>query len=101
MRRESTDIEDMFIAHIGGMDTFARGLINAAKILTDDVIPGMVKERYASYDQGFGKKIADGKATFEDCEAYVKEHGEPVARSGKQEKYEMLLNSYNWEREGQ
>lgn len=85
----------MFIAHIGAMDTFARGLLNAEKILSEGVIPGMVKQRYASYASGFGKTVAEGKTTLEDCEKYVKEHGEPVMISGKQEKYEMIFNGYN------
>ena len=94
VRRESTDDEDLFIGHIGAMDTFARGLRNAAKIREDGVLSKMVKARYSSYDDGFGKKIEEGTLTLEDCEAFIIEHGEPKQTSGKQELYEMVLNRY-------
>ncbi len=94
VRRESTDDADLFIGHIGAMDTFARGLRIAAKIREDGVLPGMVKERYASFDDGFGKKVEEGTVTLEDCEEYVKKNGEPEQRSGKQELFEMVLNRY-------
>lgn len=55
VRRESSDVEDMFIAHVGAFDTFARGLRNAARLLEEGVLPNMVKERYSSFDHGFGK----------------------------------------------
>jgi xylose isomerase len=84
----------MFIAHVGAFDTFARGLRNAARLLEEGVLPNMVKERYSSFDQGFGKLIETGKATLEDCEAFIKQHGEPQQRSGQQEKYECILNTY-------
>merc|ERR1719318_1354628 len=57
VRRESTAVQDMFIAHIGAMDSFARGLRNAVKIIQDGVLPGMVEERYSSYKSGIGAKI--------------------------------------------
>jgi len=95
VRRESTDVEDMFIAHIGAMDTFARGLKIAAQIIHDNIIPNLVKERYSTYDSGIGKEISQGKATFEECEEYIHKHGEPPKSSGKQEKYELLYNYYN------
>lgn len=94
VRRESTDVEDMFIAHIGAMDTFARGLKIAAHVLQDGVIPKMIKDRYESYDNGFGKQIEDGHATLEECEKFILDHGEPQLRSGKQEKYELIFNVY-------
>jgi xylose isomerase len=94
VRRESTDLDDMFLAHIGAMDTFARGLKNAVKILDDGLLPGAVKERYSGFDKGIGKKIEDGDATLEELEEYVVKHGEPEVRSGQQEKYESLLNRY-------
>lgn len=94
VRRESTDDEDLFIGHIGAMDTFAKALRIVAKIKEDGVLPRMVKERYSSFDDGFGKQIEENSLTLEDCEEYVKEHGEPRQRSGKQELYEIILNRY-------
>jgi xylose isomerase len=94
VRRESTDVEDMFISHIGAMDAFARGLKIAAQVIETNVIPKLVSERYSSYDSGIGKSIEEGKATFEECEEYIRKNGEPPAVSGKQEKYELLFNRY-------
>jgi len=95
LRRESTDLEDLFIGHVNGMDTFARGLRIAAKIKTDGKLDGLVNQRYASYQSSdLGKLIRNGKATFEDCEKFVFEHGEPKKASAKQEQYESLVNSY-------
>eukprot|EP00946_MAST-07B_sp_MAST-7B-sp1_P000307 g307.t1 len=94
VRRESTELRDMFIAHIGAMDAFARGLRNAARIIADNKIPAMVAERYSSYDSGFGAKIEAGEVTLEDCEAYCKAQGEPKQISGRAEEYEMIMNHY-------
>lgn len=94
VRRESTDLEDLFIAHIGAMDAFARGLRNAVCVLQDGLLPGLVKERYSSYSHGLGQKVDDGSATLEDLETYIKQNGEPKVTSGKQEKYEMIFNHY-------
>jgi len=94
LRRESTDLEDLFIGHINGMDTFARALRIAAKIKQDDKLHKLVKERYASYDSGIGARIKSGQATFEECEKFIFEHGEPKKVSAKQEQYESLINSY-------
>lgn len=94
VRRESTDDVDLFIGHIGAMDTYARALRIAAKIREEGTLPGMIKERYSSFDSGFGKKVEEGTATLEDCEKYIQENGEPEQRSGKQELYEMILNRY-------
>jgi len=94
VRRESTDDADLFIGHIGAMDTFARGLRIAAKIREDGVMADMVKKRYSSFDDGIGKKVEEGTLTLEECEEYVKKHGEPEKRSGQQELYEMILNRY-------
>ena len=94
LRRSSTDPEDIFIAHISGMDTIAKALLNAAAIMEESPIPGMVKERYASYDSGLGKKFEDGKASLEELYDYAKKNGEPVAASGKQELYETILALY-------
>ena len=91
LRRNSTDPEDIFIAHISGMDAMARALENAAEILENSELPRMVKERYASFDSGEGKDFEDGKLSLEDLVAYAKEHGEPAQISGKQELYETIV----------
>lgn len=91
LRRNSTDPEDIFIAHISGMDAMARALENAAEILEHSELPRMVKERYASFDSGKGKDFEDGKLSLEDLVAYAKEHGEPTQISGKQELYESIV----------
>lgn len=95
IRRNSTDLEDIFIAHICGMDAMARALLNAAAILEESPIPAMVKERYSSFDSGEGKKFEEGKMTLEDLVAYAKKNGEPKQTSGKQELYETILNIYS------
>ncbi len=95
LRRNSTDPEDIFIAHICGMDAMARGLLSAAAIVEESPIPAMIKERYASFDSGKGKEFEDGKLGLEDLVAYAKSHGEPKQTSGKQELYETLLNIYS------
>ena len=95
LRRSSTDPEDIFIAHVSAMDTIAHALLNAAAVLEKSPIPSMVKERYASFDSGLGKKFEEGKATLEDLYNYAKDNGEPVAASGKQELYETLLAIYS------
>lgn len=94
VRRESTDPKDLFIAHIGAMDTFARGLRNAVCIIQDGLLPGMVKGRYSSYSHGLGQKVEDGSATFEDLEIFIKQNGEPKVTSGKQETFESIFNHY-------
>lgn len=91
LRRNSTDPEDIFIAHISGMDAMARALENAAEILENSELPRMVKERYASFDSGKGKDFENGKLSLEDLVAYAKEHGEPAQISGKQELYETIV----------
>ena len=84
-RRNSTDLEDIFIAHISGMDVMARALLNAVEILEKSPIPAMLKERYASYDSGIGKDFEDGKLTLEQVADYARKNGEPKQTSGKQE----------------
>ncbi len=91
LRRNSTDPEDIFIAHISGMDALARGLLGAAEVLEKSELPDMLKERYASFDAGEGKRFEDGQMTLEDLVAYAKSHGEPATISGKQEKYEAIV----------
>ncbi len=92
-RRNSTDLEDLFIAHIGGMDSFALGLEIAQKIIDDGVLAGFVKDRYSSFDQGDGKRFEQGEMDF----AHLAALGRTVQvekRSGKQEYLQNLLNSY-------
>ena len=93
-RRNSTDLEDIFIAHISGMDACARALLNAIEILEKSPIPTMIKERYASFDDGIGKDFEDGKLTFEQVYEYGKQVGEPKQTSGKQELYEAIVALY-------
>ena len=94
VRRESTDLEDFFIAHIGGMDAFARGLRNAAKIVEDGVLPGMLKERYATFEQPLGKKVAAGDAKLTELADYAATIGDAPIVSGKQELYEIIHTEY-------
>ena len=94
LRRNSTDLEDLFIAHISGMDAMARALLSAAAILEESELPAMKKARYASFDAGMGKDFEDGKLTFEQVYEYGKQIGEPKLISGKQEKYETLVALY-------
>ena len=93
-RRESTDMEDLFIAHIGGMDAFARGLEVAHALLHDSPWEQWRKARYASFDAGSGKAFADGGLGLADLAALAAKEGEPRQASGKQERYENLLNQY-------
>lgn len=92
VRRNSNTAEDLFIAHIGGMDIFARGLEKAFEIIEDGRIPAMVKERYSSFESGNGKKFADGQLTLEELAALADPYGKVVAKSGKQELYENIVN---------
>ncbi|MDP4223971.1 MAG: xylose isomerase, partial [Bacteroidota bacterium] len=94
IRRNSTDPEDIFIAHISGMDTFARALLIADKVLHDSDYLKMRKKRYESFDKGPGKDYENGKLTLEDLRALALKKGEPAVISGKQELYEQLINMY-------
>ncbi len=93
VRRNSTDPEDLFIAHIAGMDVMARALLIAADILENSPYQQMVADRYASYDEGMGKKFENGELTLEEVVAYAHEN-EPVQKSGKQELYEAIVSMY-------
>ncbi|PZP41877.1 MAG: xylose isomerase [Pseudopedobacter saltans] len=93
IRRNSTDADDIFHAHIGGMDTFARGLLVAEKVLTSSPYKKLRTERYASFDTGKGKEFENGNLTLEDLRAYAIENGEPSPKSGKQELFENLINN--------
>ncbi len=95
VRRESFEPLDLFHAHIGGMDAFARGLKIAAAIRADGVLSKFVKNRYRSYDSGIGQKIEAGTVGFADLEKYMLEKGEAAANeSGRQEMLENLINDY-------
>lgn len=94
LRRESTDIEDMFISHISSMDAFAKGLRNASKIIEDGILNDFIKNRYSSYDSNIGAKIESGSANFTELEEWILKNGEPELKSGKQEKLESIFNSY-------
>ncbi|CAH9090095.1 unnamed protein product [Cuscuta europaea] len=93
LRRESTDVEDLFIAHIAGMDTLARGLRSAAKLIQDGSLNELVRKRYQSFDTEVGQAIEAGKADFEMLEKKAFEWGEPKVVSAKQELAEMILQS--------
>jgi xylose isomerase len=94
IRRNSTDPADLFYAHIGGMDIFARALITADNILQKSEYKKLRKDRYASFDSGAGKNFEDGKLALEDLRKYAVDNGEPHTTSGKQEYFENLLNGY-------
>ena len=94
LRRGSFDLDDLFHAHIGGMDAFARGLKIAHRIMEDGQVGDFVKRRYAGWRRGMGRKVLAGKASFEDMEAYVHKHGEAAKTSGREEWLEALINSY-------
>lgn len=94
IRRNSTDAEDLFHAHIGGMDAFARALIVADDILQKSAYKAIREERYASFDSGKGKEFEEGKLSLEDLRAYAIENGEPGLKSGKQEYLENIINRY-------
>ena len=93
-RRNSTDLDDIFIAHIAGMDAMARALLSAADVLEKSPYKKMLADRYASFDNGEGKKFEEGKLTLEDVVAYAKKNPEPAQTSGKQELYEAIVNMY-------
>jgi xylose isomerase len=93
-RRQSIDLEDIFYAHIGAMDSFARGLKNAAKLIEDKALENVVAERYAGWDSAIGKDIESGKVGLEELEAYSLKNGEPAIKSGRQELAENILNDY-------
>ena len=93
-RRNSTDLEDIFIAHIAGMDAMARALEGAAKLLDESPYLEMFKNRYSSFDSGAGKEFEGGKMTLEQIADYAKKNGEPKQTSGRQELYEAILAMY-------
>jgi xylose isomerase len=93
-RRNSTDLADIFYAHIGGMDAFARALVIADDILTKSPYKKLRQERYASFDSGKGAAFEAGTLTMEDLRNFAHEIGEPAQTSGKQELFENIVNQY-------
>ena len=93
-RRNSTDLEDIFISHIAGMDAFARAYLIAVDVLEKSDFAKMRKERYASFDSGKGKAFEQGTLKLEDLKKIAEEMGEPAQISGKQELFESILNQY-------
>ena len=91
VRRNSTDLEDKFIAHISGMDIFARGLICANEILENSDYKKLRKDRYSSFDSGNGAKFEAGELSLEDLSKIASETGEPQQKSGKQELFEQII----------
>ncbi len=94
VRRASFEDDDLFYAYIAGMDAFARGLKVAAKLLEDKVFENFKAERYASYNEGIGKDIVEGKVGFKELEAYALQNGTTPNKSGRQEMLENILNQY-------
>jgi len=93
-RRNSTDLEDIFMAHIGGMDTFARALVVADKVMQKSPYLKFRKDRYASFDSGKGKEFEGGALKLEDLREFALSNGEPKQTSGKQEWLENIINQY-------
>lgn len=94
VRRESTDLEDLFIAHIGGMDSYARGLLIAHEILEKSSLADTRRERYASFDHGQGQAFAKGRLSLEDLRDHAAKQGEPRKQSGRQEWAENVINDF-------
>ena len=94
LRRNSIDVEDLFIAHINGMDSFARALIAADRILNDSPYRAWRKNRYASFDSGMGAAFEKGTLTLEQAHDFAGQNGVIVQQSGKQELYESLINRF-------
>jgi len=94
IRRNSTDTDDLFHAHIGGIDTFARALLTADNILNKSDFKKLRKERYTTFDSGKGKEFEEGKLSLEDLRTYAIENGEPAMKSGRQEYFENIINRF-------
>ena len=94
LRRNSTDPEDLFLAHIGGIDAFARAFVVAENILSQSSYTRFRKDRYASFDEGKGKEFENGKLGLEELRAFAHSQGEPKQTSGKQERLENIINQY-------
>ena len=94
VRRSSTDPVDLFHAHIGGMDAFARALIIAQRIIDDKVLSGFVAERYSSFNGDIGSRIMSGKTGLADIDTWILAQPFPTLQSGRQEMLENILNDY-------
>ncbi|KPM30397.1 Xylose isomerase [Croceitalea dokdonensis DOKDO 023] len=94
-RRNSTDLEDIFLAHIGGADTFARALLIADAVLQKSPYEDLLGKRYNSFDKGKGADFVAGKLSLEDLYHFASENGDPKQTSGKQELFENILNQYS------
>jgi xylose isomerase len=94
IRRNSVDAEDLFYAHIGGVDTFARALITAEAVLQNSDYKKIRTDRYASFDSGKGRDFEAGKLSLEDLREFAVENGEPVLKSGRQEYLENIINRF-------
>jgi xylose isomerase len=94
VRRGSFDTEDLFHAHIGGMDTFARALLVAQKMKEDGCLAGFIEDRYAGYEKGVGARIMAGETSLEQLEEHAIKEGEPELVSGRQEMLENIFNDY-------
>src|SRR5690606_36081607 len=94
VRRGSFEPEDLFHAHIAGMDSFAIGLKVAAKLLEDHVLEDFVADRYSSYTEGIGLDIVEGRADFHKLEEYALQLGNIQNRSGRQERLKAIVNQY-------
>jgi len=94
IRRNSTDLNDMFYSHIGAIDLFAKGLLITEKILNDSDYSKLLKERYASFDTGKGKDFEDGKVSMKDLYQHAFRLKEPKLISGRQELFENIINRY-------
>ncbi|GMN11414.1 xylose isomerase [Croceitalea sp. MTPC9] len=94
-RRNSTDLEDIFIAHIGGADTFARALLIADNIIQNSSYESLLNKRYKSFTSGKGADFSAGKLELKDLYDYAQHSGEPEQISGKQELFENILNQFS------
>jgi xylose isomerase len=94
VRRSSIDPMDLFYAHIGGMDTFARGLLSANQIIQDKALSSFLEERYSSFNTGIGARIMSGQVGLDELNKWILSEGNPILRSGRQEMLENILNAY-------
>ena len=94
VRRSSNDPTDLIYAHIGGMDTFARGLLIAQNIIEDKVLSNFIEQRYSSFNSGIGAKIMSGQIGFDELEQWILTNDKPILESGRQEMLENIINLY-------
>jgi len=94
VRRGSNDPTDLFYAHIGGMDAFAKGLLVANQMIQDKALSKFIEERYSSHNSGIGQQIMSGKVTMEDVDKWIRNEKNPVLQSARQEMLENIINSY-------